>query len=55
MKKIFFFEIFSFCWNVQLIVNSIKAFLMLDIEYLQNFIFPKMKFEIFIFEYPEHF
>ena len=48
MKKIFFFEIFSFFQNVKIIVNSKKEFIMFDIEYLQNFISQKIKlFKVF--------
>ena len=37
------FFLFSFSLNVQLIVYSKKVFIMFDIEYLQNFIFRKIK------------
>ena len=48
MKKIFFLKFSLFFQNVQLIVNSKKVFLMFNIEYLQNFIFRKIKwFKVF--------
>ena len=41
-KYTYFFEIFSFFQNVQIIVNSKKVIIMYDIEYLQNVIFEKL-------------
>ena len=43
MKKIFFLKFSLLLQNVQHIVNSKKVFKIFDIEYLQNFIFQKIK------------